>query len=70
MPCICPARHVAWRSEHSRNPRIDAEEDAGKLAEPFPDAAKLAARRKDAQTRPLFQMAEPLAVTLSPTSKR
>jgi len=36
-----------------------------KLAEPFPDAAKMASRRKDAQTRRLFQTAEPLAVTLA-----
>src|SRR5436190_9005990 len=38
---------------------------AVRLAEPFPDAAKLAARRKDAQARRLFQSAEPLAVTLA-----
>jgi hypothetical protein len=35
-----------------------------KLAEPFPEAAKLAARRKDAEARPLFQEEKPLAVTL------
>ena len=36
-----------------------------KLAEPFPDAATLVARRKDAQTRRLFRAVEPLAVTLT-----
>jgi hypothetical protein len=36
-----------------------------KRAEPWPDAAKLAARRKDAETRRLFQEVEPLAVTLA-----
>jgi hypothetical protein len=36
-----------------------------KLAEPWPDAAKLAERRKDADGRRLFQEAEPLAFTLA-----
>jgi hypothetical protein len=36
-----------------------------RLAEPWPDAAKLAERRKDAEARRLFQEAEPLAITLA-----
>jgi hypothetical protein len=36
-----------------------------RLAEPFPDAAKLAARRQNAETRRLFQAGEPIAVTLT-----
>ncbi len=38
---------------------------AAELAEPWPDAAKLAERRKDAEARRLFQDAEPLAFTLA-----
>jgi hypothetical protein len=38
---------------------------AAKLAEPWPDAAKLAERRKDAEARRLFQEVEPLAFTLA-----
>jgi hypothetical protein len=38
---------------------------AAKLAEPFPDAAKLVERRKDAEARRLFQEAEPIAFTLA-----
>ncbi len=38
---------------------------AARLAEPWPDAAKLAERRKDAEGRRLFQEAEPLAFTLA-----
>ena len=51
----------------SRSSQIPAPKKSAevKLAEPLPDAAKLAARRKDAETRRLFQSAEPLAVTLA-----
>ena len=38
---------------------------AAKLAEPWPDAAKLAQRRKNAEARRLFQDVEPLAFTLA-----
>ncbi len=38
---------------------------AAKLAEPWPDAAKLAERRKDAEARRLFQDVEPLVFTLA-----
>lgn len=38
---------------------------AAKLAEPWPDAATLAERRKDAEARRLFQDVEPLAFTLA-----
>ena len=38
---------------------------AARLAEPWPDAAKLAERRQDAEARRLFQEAEPLAFTLA-----
>jgi hypothetical protein len=38
---------------------------SAKLAEPFPDAAKLAERRIDAEGRRLFQQSEPLAFTLA-----
>jgi hypothetical protein len=38
---------------------------AVRLAEPWPDGAKLAERRKDAEARRLFQEAEPLAFTLA-----
>ena len=38
---------------------------AAKLAEPWPDAATLAERRKDAEARRMFQDVEPLAFTLA-----
>jgi hypothetical protein len=38
---------------------------SAKMAEPWPDAAKLAARRKEAEGLKLFQQAEPLAFTLA-----
>ena len=55
------------RDSQSRPGQIQAPKKSPevKLAEPLPDAAKLVARRKDAQTRRLFQAVEPLAVTLA-----
>ena len=50
------------RSGQTQTPKKSPEV---KLAEPMPDAAKLAARRKDAETRRLFRAVEPLAVTLA-----
>ena len=46
----------------TRKPKKPA---AARLAEPWPDAAKLAERRKDAEARRLFQDVEPLAFTLA-----
>jgi hypothetical protein len=46
----------------TQKPKKPAE---AKLTEPFPDAAKLAERRKDAEGRRLFREAEPLAFTLA-----
>ena len=50
------------RPGQAQKPRKSA---AAKLAEPWPSAAKLAERRKDAEARRLFQDVEPIAFTLA-----
>jgi hypothetical protein len=46
-------------------PQTPKKSATAELAEPWPDAAKLAERRKDAEARRLFQDVEPLAFTLA-----
>jgi hypothetical protein len=53
-----------WQAKPGQ-PREPQRSPETKLAEPWPDAAKLAERRKDAEARRLFQEAEPLAFTLA-----
>jgi hypothetical protein len=64
-----PALRVAGVAPASQAKPGDAQKRkkpaAARLAEPFPDAAKLLERRKDAEARRLFQEAEPIAFTLS-----
>src|SRR5207253_1475018 len=50
------------KPSQTQSPKKSAE---AKLAEPLPDAATLAARRRAARTRRLFQNAEPIAVILA-----
>ena len=65
-----PAAAGAWRTgapqqvaqttaRHRKKP------PAAKIAEPWPDAGKLAERRREAESRPLFQRLDPIVVTLT-----
>ncbi len=72
--CVAGPAVTAVRAGAGGRPAAQAKPDqdpkqkkppSAKLAEPWPDEAKMAERRKDAESRRLFRQSEPLALTLA-----
>jgi hypothetical protein len=65
LSVAAPGSADALQNAQAKSAQTQKKPPSAKLAEPWPDAAKLAERRKEAEELKLFQQEEPLVFTLA-----